>query len=121
MTVAHMAVNCPFVSIDILGSGLIGDEKLKLKDPNGIFLTFTITVNTPYRIRLEGFNPYPQIGQFQLYYDNRLIFETILQCPAEQLSGIYSIDSNRQLMRDTYYFLLKKIPNPTIRTALIGE
>lgn len=37
------------------------------------------------------------------------------------LSGLYYINANKATKRDGYYTADKKIPDPTIRTALIGE
>jgi hypothetical protein len=68
---------------------------------------------------MQNFNPVlPAIGNYALEYGTRELFNTTLQCPIG-LSGIYYIDSGST--RDTYNDALRKIPDPTIRTALIGE
>lgn len=42
--------------------------------------------------------------------------------PGTDLSGIYTIEPNKVLRHDSYYQdIERKIPDPTIRTALIGE
>jgi hypothetical protein len=121
MTVSMIALTCPFQYLDVIGTNLVGDENLRLKDLNGNYTTFVVTIPTPYLLRLSNFNPALTNGVYQLEYNGKLLFEMITQCPPQDLSGIYQIDPARKLMRDTYNQVLKKIPDPTIRTAMIGE
>jgi len=121
MTISMVTLTCPFLYLDIIGTNLVGDENLKLKDLNGNYTTFFISIPTPHLIRLTSFNPVLTNGMYQLEYKGRLLFEFSTQCPPQDLSGIYQVEPARRQMRDTYNQVLKKIPDPTIRTALIGE
>jgi hypothetical protein len=123
--VSLLVVDCsasppPFV--DILGQGLIADpSKLNLHDDTRSgYCTFTISIATPYQIRLTNINPPINIGVYTVEYGERKLFTGVLECPIG-MSGIYFIDQSRKAMRDTYNEVIKKIPDPTIRTALIGE
>jgi len=121
MTVSTVSVTCPFLYLDIIGTNLIGDDGLKLKNLSGVYTTFLIAIPTPYLIRLSNFAPALVNGVYQIEYNGRVLFEIAIQCPLQDLSGIYYIEPNRRQMRDTYNQILKKIPDPTIRTAMIGE
>jgi hypothetical protein len=119
-----VTVDCstvPSSTFDIFGSGLVGDKGLKIKDPDGVYLSFRFTIITPYHLQVTDFAPGSHNGIFSIEYGDRVLIALPLQCPILDLSGIYFIDPSRKLKQDLYNIVNRNIPNPTIRTALIGE
>lgn len=121
MTVSMMNMFCAYPWMDILGSNLSGDSNLKLRNSSGAYVSFVIAHNSVNWIRIINFTPAFTNDNYTLEYNGRDLFTIFLQCPVQALSGVYFIDSARVAMRDTYNQLIKKIPDPTIRTAYIGE
>jgi hypothetical protein len=120
MTVSTVILNCVTHTIDILGDGLLGDANLKIKNPSGVYIPYTVLLNTTYVVRLLNSNPPAPNGEYQIEYAGRVLFTSVLICPVPDLSGIYFIDPTRRRNSDVYNNQSKKIPDPTIRTALIG-
>jgi len=121
MTVSMVTMFCGMPWIDILGTNLIGDPKLKLRKSNGTYMSFILAWVSPHWIRISNFTPAFANDIYTVEYDGRDLFNTYLQCPTPTYDGIYFIDSRRVRNSDVYNNVSKKIPDPTIRTALIGE
>jgi hypothetical protein len=120
MSVAMMLVDCNAPGFDIYGSGLSPDD-LKIVDSKGVEYTFLVQVSTPYYIRLVNFTPSIFNDTYTVKYKDRALYTSVMVCPPPELSGIYTMDATRTRMQDFYNDFNKKIPDPTIRTALLGE
>jgi hypothetical protein len=123
LTLALMNVKCasvgaPVPYIAIHGTGMDYRDLTLTRD--GIPTTFLVGYVSPYIIHTFNFNPPFQSGVWCAKMRD-VEYCTQLQCPLLDLSGIYYIDPERLHLQDFYNAAIKKIPDPTIRTALIGE
>ncbi len=119
------------VTLSIHGYGMAGrDINLAGQDPRGIpgppevgyYYTFTVLFDTPNLVKLGNLYPPFTTGLYAIGFQSRIgVYAAYLQCPLPELSGIYFINSRKTQKSDSYYPVDLKIPNPTIRTALIGE
>jgi hypothetical protein len=108
------------ISITIHGTGLV-DPNLKIIHPSGQVLTYDIIIDTPRMAKINNINPPFENGRYRIMFLNRELFVIDLATPKIDLSGLYFINPSKTTRRDTYYTAEYKIPDPTIRTALIGE
>jgi len=106
--------------IEIHGTGLDDVEGFEITcdgvKPDSYFIGF----NSPYIIHVAGLVPAFKTGTWCVKLRSTS-FCQVLICPAENVSGLYYIDKTRQRMQDLYNDRLRKIPDPTVRTALLGE
>lgn len=125
MTVSLIYPTSPIASpaaLLVLGHSLDGSiSKIKFKNvTTGAYLTFRVLGVSSYLFQIDQFNPVLVSGnEYSLEYDGRELYRLTLSYPMG-LSGIYYLEGETYSV-DNYYDVAKKIPNPTIRTALIGE
>lgn len=128
ISVALVNVNCSEspISFSIFGTGMDSNQ-LVILAPDLTYVPFTVVYNTPDLIKIQLTNPFVN-GEYRIGFNPAFVtsgewtFVTTLQCPAPNLSGIYFINPVKIALHDSYYNSIeKKIPDPMIRTALIGE
>ena len=120
MLVACSVGTPPDTRIEIHGTGLDDTEGIEISVDGVKPIGFYIGFNSPYIIHIAGLNPPFKTGVWTVKLRG-VTFTQALICPAENVSGLYYIDRVRSLMQDAYNDRIRKIPNPTVRTALIGE
>lgn len=118
MNVKCASVGTPVPYIAVHGTGMDPDDLKLFRD--GIPVLFSVGFTSPYLIHTFNFNPAFITGTWCARM-RTAEYCTVLQCPLLDLSGIYYIDKQRLHLQDYYNSAIKKIPDPTIRTALIGE
>jgi hypothetical protein len=122
MTASYLGIEYTPVNINLWGDGLLADPSLNVKDQNGVNIAFTVVSAQPHQIILNNFTPALVPNTFYtVYYGTRPLIQALYEEPKIELGGIYYIDSKRNRMADLYNNISKQIPDPTIRTALIGD
>jgi hypothetical protein len=120
------------VSLSIHGFEMEGREiNLAGTDPRGIpgppgvgyYYQFNVLYDTPTLVKIGNLYPPFTTGLYAIGFQSRPgSYAAYLECPITDLSGLYFINPNKEIKADNYYGgQARKIPNPTIRTAPLGE
>jgi hypothetical protein len=122
MHASKLVYFCQQMMVAVWGTGLVNDDDLKLRSIKGVNHTFVAKTVNPYLIEMININP--ALVNFEIYevvYGDKVLIQETLSCPNTDYSGIFYIDNSRQRSLDVYTNVIRKIPNPTIRTAFFGE
>jgi|SRR5580765_1627528 len=119
-TVSLVIANCANTPIDLTihGTGMVVANLFLTCDGNNVPYTVVNETSDTINVRPNVFTNGLWCFGFVPY---AALLCTRLDCPALDFSGLYFLNNAKAQKHDSYNTSERKIPNPLVRTALIGE
>lgn len=122
--VTFVTANCAAIggpTLNIFGSDM-DVSRLMISNSAGVNIGINIISSSPILIEVSTTGGFVN-GNYAIGFIPYLseTFLVTVACPTITLNGLYIVNQAITNRRDAYLTTANKIPNPTIRTALLGE